>query len=246
MDEPHAAPDETPVRNSRLRYSRRRFLKMAGGLAAGLAAVASFGYWARDKVAPQGTVTSGGGGPQDTDRFFAEFPVRSIEEIPRVRPEQWLIQVDGLVTTPLSIDYEAWQKLPRLEQTVDFHCVEGWSVDDVGWDGVRLSALLDQAQPLAEASVVRFHAEGGKYQDDLTLEQARDPAVVLADTVEGRPLPPEHGGPVRLIVPSQLGYKSVKWVVRIELDDERRKGYWEEYGYPIEAPIPEAQRRATE
>lgn len=240
MEERDTVSGSDQTQPSRLRYSRRRFLKMAGGLAAGLAAVASFGYWARGKAPPQGTVASGGGGAQDTERFFAEFPVRSVEEVPRVRPEQWVITVDGLVAKPVSIDFEAWKKLPRLEQTVDFHCVEGWSVGDVGWDGVRVSALLDLAQPLAGASVVRFHAEGGTYQDDLTLEQARDPAVVLADTVEGRPLPPEHGGPVRLIVPSQLGYKSVKWVVRVEVDDERRKGYWEEYGYPAEAPIPGA------
>lgn len=240
MKDRDTASGTTETHPSRVRYSRRRFLKMAGGLAAGLAAMLSFGYWARGKGAPQGSVDSGGGGAQDTDRFLAAFPVRSVEEVSRVRPEQWVIEVDGLVAAPLSIDFDAWQKLPRLQQTVDFHCVEGWSVDKVGWDGVPLSALLDQAQPLPQASVVRFHAEGGTYQDDLTLEQARDPAVVLADTVEGHPLPPEHGGPVRLIVPSQLGYKSVKWVARIELDDERRKGYWEEYGYPVEAPIPGA------
>jgi DMSO/TMAO reductase YedYZ molybdopterin-dependent catalytic subunit len=231
--------DASPA--SRLRYSRKRFLKMAGGLVAGLAAALSFGYWARGERAPQGTVASGSGGAENTDEFFAEFPTRNVEEIPRVPPQKWVITVDGMVAAPQTIDFDAWQKLARLEQTVDFHCVEGWSVDNVGWGGVAVSTLLDLAQPLPEAAVVRFYAEGGTYQDDLTLEQARGPAVVLADTLEGRPLPPEHGGPVRLVVPSQLGYKSVKWVVRIELDDERRQGYWEQYGYPVEAPIPEGQ-----
>jgi len=240
MDEPNA-PGETPVRHSRLRYSRRRFLKMAGGFAAGLAALVSFGYWARGQGSPQGTVASGSGTP-DVDKLLADWPVNAVEEIPRVRPEEWVFEVDGLVESPVSVDWEAWQKLTRTDETVDFNCVEGWTVDSVAWGGVQLASVIELARPLPQANVVRFYAAGGKYDDDLTLEQARDPAVMLADTVEGRPLPPEHGGPVRLVVPAQLGYKSVKWVVRIELDDERRKGYWERYGYSVEAPIPEAQR----
>ena len=232
-------------RRPHIRTTRGRFLRSAGGLAAGLAAVVGFGWWLRDNVTPAGKVTSGGTGG-DTDEFFAAFPERSVEDIPSVPPTEWTIEVGGLVEAPQTIDWTTWLTLPRKEQTVDFHCVEGWSVDDVDWGGVSLRTVLDRVRPLPEASAVRFYAAGGEYDDDLTLEQAGDPSVMLADTSEGVPLPPEHGGPVRLVVPDQLGYKSVKWVERIELTDERVKGYWEERGYPVEAPIPEAQRQATE
>jgi len=234
----------TSERVSRRRYSRRRFLGWAGNFVAGLLAVLSFGYLARNGGTPRGAVTSGAG--DDTDAFFAEFPVRSVERVPRVDPERWVVRVDGLVERPLTLDWAAWKALPRNAQTVDFHCVEGWSVGDVAWDGVALATVLAQARPLPEAVAVRFHAAGGTYGDDLTLAQAWAPSVVLADTAEGRPLPPEHGGPLRLVVPDQLAYKSVKWVERLELVAERKKGYWEQRGYPVEAPIPEAQRQRTE
>jgi DMSO/TMAO reductase YedYZ molybdopterin-dependent catalytic subunit len=235
MDEPQATPEQAPP-PSRLRYSRRRFLKMAGALAAGAAAVVSFGYWAQGKGAPRRTVASGG--TTDLDTFLADFPVNAVETIPRTPPQQWQFTIDGMVDSPVTVDWAAWQKLKRADETVDFNCVEGWTVDNVAWGGVRLATVLDLVRPLPQASVVRFYAQGGTYDDDLTLEQSRDPAVMLADTIEGSPLPPAHGGPLRLVVPAQLGYKSVKWVVRIELDDQRRKGYWERYGYPVEAPVP--------
>jgi sulfoxide reductase catalytic subunit YedY len=232
-------------RRPHIRTTRRRFLKSAGGLAAGLAAVVGFGWWLRDNVTPTGEVASGETA-QSSDEFFAAFPERSVEDIPSVPREEWTIEVGGLVEAPQTIDWARWQALPRREQTVDFHCVEGWSVDDVEWGGVPLLAVLDVVRPRPEATAVRFYAAGDTYDDDITLEQAADPSVFLADTSEGVPLPVEHGGPIRLVVPEQLGYKSVKWVVRIEVTDERAKGYWEQRGYPVEAPIPEAQRQATE
>ena len=246
MDRVPDGPDGNDrPRRPRVRTTRRRFLKSAGGVAAGLAAIVGLGWWVRDNVAPQGEVASGEA-EQSSEEFFGEFPVRSVEDVPRVRPEEWRIEVGGLVEAPQTIDWTTWQTLPHREQTVDFHCVEGWSVDDVEWGGVPLQAVLDLVRPLPEAIAVRFTAAGGDYDDDITLEQAADPSVFLADTAEGVPLPADHGGPVRLIVPDQLGYKSVKWVVRIDFDDERRDGYWERNGYPVEAPIPEAQRQATE
>jgi DMSO/TMAO reductase YedYZ molybdopterin-dependent catalytic subunit len=111
-------------------------------------------------------------------------------------------------------------------------------VDKVRRAGVRLADVLREAEPLPTATFVIFHALGGTYSDSLTLAESLDPEVMLADTLDGAPLPRDHGGPLRLVVPSQLGYKSVKWVTRVELTGVREIGYWEHYGYAVEAPLP--------
>ena len=227
---PQAAASEAPY--GRVRYSRRRVLILGGAFAAGVAAVIAglraFGGSAATKV---------------TDTIsdqFGPFPVRSVEDVPDVPAEQWTVKVDGLVDTPLTVDHASWTSLQRMNETVDFHCVEGWSVDDVRWGGVAPGVLLDQAGVRPEARYAVFYARGGPYLSTVPLDLVRDPATVLADQLNGQPLPPKHGGPLRLVVPKQLGYKSVKWVERIELTDSVRAGYWESNGYPEDAPIPGA------
>jgi DMSO/TMAO reductase YedYZ molybdopterin-dependent catalytic subunit len=227
---PQAAATEAPY--GRVRYSRRRVLILGGAFAAGVAAVIAglraFGGTAATKV---------------TDTIsdqFGPFPVRSVEDVPDVPAEQWTVKVDGLVDSPLTVDHASWTSLQRMNETVDFHCVEGWSVDDVRWGGVAPGVLLDQAGVRPEARYAVFYARGGPYLSTVPLDLVRDPATVLADQLNGQPLPPKHGGPLRLVVPKQLGYKSVKWVERIELTDSIRAGYWESNGYPEDAPIPGA------
>ena len=114
--------------------------------------------------------------------------------------------------------------------------MEGWGVDDVRWGGVAPSVLLDQAGVRPEAKYAVFYAHGGVYLSSSrsTWCATRRPARGLAGR---QPLPTEHGGPLRLIVPKQLGYKSVKWVERIELSEKIRTGYWESNGYPEDAPV---------
>jgi DMSO/TMAO reductase YedYZ molybdopterin-dependent catalytic subunit len=250
MDEPREETDDqqtsrggqgsapTGATPSRLRYDRKRFMLRAGGFLAGLLAILGIGALAR-RDAPQGTVTSG-----TSPDLLADFPVRTAErDTPRVRPEDWKLVVDGLVDQPLTLDWAAWKAVERTDETVDFHCVEGWSVDDVSWGGVRLATLLDQAKPQAGAAFVTLYAYGDDYVDSLTMEEARQPSTLLADSLGGKALPPEHGGPLRAVVPTRLGYKNVKWVTRVELSAEQIEGYWEKRGYPVEAPIPEALQR---
>ena len=205
------APEEGPAHGS-VRYTRRRVLVLGGAFAAGLAAVIAgvraFGGTAADKV---------GGAVSDQ---FGSFPVRSIEPVPDVPPDQWVVKVDGLVDTPVTIDHTKWTSLQRMKETADFECVEGWGVDAVRWSGVAPSVLLDQAGVKPEARYAVFHARGGEYRSSLPLSLVRDAETVLADSLNGSPLPPKHGGPLRLVVPKQLGYKNVKWVERIELSDK--------------------------
>jgi DMSO/TMAO reductase YedYZ molybdopterin-dependent catalytic subunit len=195
------------------------------GVAAVIAGIKAFGGSAAEKV-----------GGAITDQF-GPFPVRSVESVPDVAPEQWVVRVDGLVEKPLTYDHTAWTSLQRMEQTVDFHCVEGWSVDDVRWGGVAPSTLLDQVGVKPEARYAVFYAYGDVYLSTLPLDLIRDQQTMLADAMNGAPLAPKHGGPLRLVVPKQLGYKSVKWVERVELTAEVKTGYWEGRGYPEDAPI---------
>lgn len=211
-----------------VRGTRKWFLALLAGGAALVAAVLRLGLGG----------PRGGGSSRSLGGLGSDWPVLSVErEPPHVPAEQWVIEVDGLVENPLRIDHVHWVTLPRLHETDDFHCVEGWSVDGVGWEGVSPGVLLREARPLSQAAFVTFHAYGGTYADSLTLAEAFSSEALLADTLDGRPLPPPHGGPIRLVIPSQLGYKNVKWVVRLEVTKQRALGYWEERGYPAEAPI---------
>ena len=148
-----------------MRYTRRRVLILGGAFAAGVAAVIAglkaFGGSAADKV-----------GGAITDQF-GPFPVRSVEPVPDVPPEKWVVKVDGLVDTPLTIDRTGWTALQRMDETVDFHCVEGWGVDDVRWGGVAPSVLLDQAGVKPEAKYAIVHAYGGVYLSTLPLDLIR-------------------------------------------------------------------------
>jgi DMSO/TMAO reductase YedYZ molybdopterin-dependent catalytic subunit len=222
---------EPPMRTS-MRYSRKRLLILGGAFLAGLVGVAA-GLKALGGSAAS-TVSSVGDAVKDR---FGPFPVRSVDGIDETPLSQWTVKVDGLVDTPLTVDYSTWSSLARLNETVDFNCVEGWTVADVRWGGVAPSVLLDKAGVQSDATYVTVYAESGKYFSTLPLDLMRDPQTVLADTLGGEPLPYDHGGPLRLVVPKQLGYKNVKWVSRLEVTDKPRAGYWERYGYPEDAPV---------
>jgi DMSO/TMAO reductase YedYZ molybdopterin-dependent catalytic subunit len=231
--DPRRAPQHRAARQAgqsgEVRFTRKWFLLAAGAAAAAIAGLAAL--LKRDGTSLKGALTA-------PESVLGAFPVRSVErQPPTAEPEDWVVTVDGLVDKPLTIDHATWLSLERLDQTVDFHCVEGWSVDDVRWGGVAPSVLLDLAGVKPEATHVTFHAAGGTYKDGLPLDLVRDAQTVLADTLNDEPLPPAHGGPLRLVVPDQLGYKSVKWVKRIEVTDEQVEGYWERNGYPVDAPV---------
>jgi DMSO/TMAO reductase YedYZ molybdopterin-dependent catalytic subunit len=155
--------------------------------------------------------------------------------IPGFDPAAWRLGVDGLVERPLSLDYESLRALPSERQISDFHCVTGWSVDDVHWRGVRLKELLAEARPHAKAHALRFVSAEVPYVDYLTLRQALLPDVMLAYEMDEEPLRREHGAPLRLVIPRMYGYKGVKWLTRIELVEKVEDGYWEQRGYDRDA-----------
>jgi hypothetical protein len=218
-----AAPSRVALRP---RFSRRSFLVLAAGGVVALIAVLGLERGGLRRIASAAGGLAGG------------FPVLNVEGgPPPTAAASWVVTVDGLVDSPQRLDRTAWLALPRTQETRDFHCVEGWSVHHLGWEGVRVADLLSLAKPQAGAQFVTFHAYGSTYSDSLTLAEAQAPETLLADSLNGGPLPPGHGGPLRLVIPSQLGYKNVKWVVRVEVAATRAEGYWEARGYPAEAPV---------
>jgi DMSO/TMAO reductase YedYZ molybdopterin-dependent catalytic subunit len=168
--------------------------------------------------------------PGQNEFTKSEWPILDIADQPGVRAERWKLRVDGAVEAPLTLAWEDLLALPQAEEEADFHCVTGWSVLDLAFRGVRLETVLALARPRADATHVMTHASDG-YSANLPLEEALKRDVLLVHTVEGKPLSPEHGGPVRVVVPQLWAWKGAKWVDRIEVLTQDRRGYWEIRGY---------------
>ena len=155
--------------------------------------------------------------------------------MPRFDRASWRLEVGGLVESPLSLSYDELRALPRAEQVSTFHCVTGWTVRDVHWGGVRLTDVFARAKPLPQAQALEFVSAEQPYVDYLTMPQARLRDVMLAYEMDGKPLPREHGAPLRLVIPEMYGYKNVKWLERINLVPQAGSGYWEQLGYDRDA-----------
>jgi DMSO/TMAO reductase YedYZ molybdopterin-dependent catalytic subunit len=151
--------------------------------------------------------------------------------MPLFDPKSWRLQIGGLVANPRSYTYDDLRALPQSRQVSDFHCVTGWSVNDVHWSGVRFRHLLDDVRPLPQAKAIRFVSLEQPYDDSLTLGQLSLPDVLLALDMDGKPLSRAHGLPARVVIPEMYGYKGVKWLTRIEFVAHQPTGYWEERGY---------------
>jgi len=159
------------------------------------------------------------------------------DHLPTFDPETWRLQVTGLVSNPLTLNYQELRALPRVEQVSTFHCVTGWTVQNVRWAGVRIADLLAPTEPSARAHALHFVSAEHPYHDYLTMRQASLHDVLLAYEMDGKPLSRGHGAPLRLVIPDMYGYKNVKWLERIELLPQAEDGYWETLGYDRDAWI---------
>jgi DMSO/TMAO reductase YedYZ molybdopterin-dependent catalytic subunit len=175
-------------------------------------------------------------------RAFASVGSWRYNTVERPRPlfdlHSYRLTIDGLVERPLTLSYDELRALPAVAQVSDFHCVEGWGVDDVRWEGVRLQSLFDMVRPTDNAGFVTFPSLGEIYRDSLSMEQARLPDSMIAYDMDGSPLTPDHGLPLRLVMPRMFGYKGPKWLTRIEFRDRQDIGYWEQRGWRMDAWIP--------
>jgi DMSO/TMAO reductase YedYZ molybdopterin-dependent catalytic subunit len=155
--------------------------------------------------------------------------------LPSFDPVTWRLQVSGLVDQEISLSHRELLALPRVTQVSDFHCVTGWSVQNVRWTGVRITDIFAKVKPTPQANALQFVSAEKPYLDYLTMEQALLHDVMLAYAMDGKPLAREHGAPVRLVIPEMYGYKNVKWLSQINLVPAAQPGYWEYLGYDRDA-----------
>jgi DMSO/TMAO reductase YedYZ molybdopterin-dependent catalytic subunit len=159
-----------------------------------------------------------------------KWPVLHMGEVPPFDPKTWDFRVGGLVENPLRLTWDEFTHLPMKEITADMHCVTRWSRFDVRWEGVLFAEVARLAQPKPEAKFVMVLAEQD-YTSNVPLADLMRPTTLFALRHNGEPLPPDHGYPVRLVVPHLYAWKSVKWVRGLEFRAEDAPGFWEENGY---------------
>ena len=159
-----------------------------------------------------------------------KWPVLHYGSVPSFDPAKWDFKITGLVEEAVRFTWNEFRALPHTEVTSDFHCVTRWSRLDNHWKGVRFTDVLDRVRVKPGAEHVVVLAEEG-YTANIPLTDLRRADVLFAFDHDGEPLAPEHGGPLRLVVPHLYGWKSVKWVRGFMLLDQERLGFWERNGY---------------
>nr|WP_232792694.1 molybdopterin-dependent oxidoreductase [Actinacidiphila yeochonensis] len=179
---------------------------------------------AKDPVGVTGLLPGGGG-----FRFYSVA-----NSIPHRSEADYRLTVDGLVDRPASYRLSDLRALPQTRLVRDVQCVTGWRVPNTAFSGVLLSTLLDAAGVRHPGTAVHFTCFDGVYTESLTLEQARRSDMLVALTMDGRPVTAAHGGPVRLYAAPMYFYKSAKWLSGITVTEHVRRGYWEEYGYAVD------------
>jgi DMSO/TMAO reductase YedYZ molybdopterin-dependent catalytic subunit len=159
-----------------------------------------------------------------------KWPVLHYGTVPMVNRSTWRLRVSGAVAQPFELTWDQLQALPRQETLCDIHCVTRWSRYDNLFEGIGVAALLAQALPSPDARYVLVHAEHG-FTTNLPVEDLLRPENLLALRHNGADLDPEHGGPVRLMIPHLYFWKSAKWVTGFEFLEEDYPGFWEQNGY---------------
>ncbi len=160
----------------------------------------------------------------------SKWPVLHYGTVPSIDRATWKFTVSGAVEQPFELTMAELLALPRQETLCDIHCVTRWSRYDNLFEGIQVASLIAQAKPSPDASFVLIHAEHG-FTTNLPLEDLLRPANLLALRHNGQELDPEHGGPVRLVVPHLYFWKSAKWIRGLEFLDEDYPGFWEQNGY---------------
>lgn len=150
--------------------------------------------------------------------------------MPKIDASKWSFAISGLVEKERRLSYKDFMSLPKAKVLSDVHCVTRWSVLDNLWEGVSTSVILDLVKVLPEAKFVIVHGAGG-FTTNLSISDFFEQDVLFATKHNDKPLAPEHGYPVRLVVPHLYFWKSAKWVVGVEFLAKDRPGFWETRGY---------------
>jgi DMSO/TMAO reductase YedYZ molybdopterin-dependent catalytic subunit len=170
-----------------------------------------------------------------------KWPVLHAGSVPRTDLATWTFGVFGEVDNELELTWEQFNELPRTDSVQDIHCVTRWSKFDMTFGGVRWREVAALAHPKPSARFCIAHAEQG-FTANVPLRYLEDEHALLATHANGEPLAPEHGWPLRLVIPGKYFWKSAKWLRSIELLDHDQPGFWERYGYHNDADPWEEQR----
>ena len=162
--------------------------------------------------------------------FTEKWPVLHAGSVPKVDLATWDFRAWGDVGAPLRLSWDEFRELPSTEVTADIHCVTRWSRFDTTFRGVHWRELAKLVEPKPSARFVVAHAEQG-FTANVPLEAIEDEHSLIAYEADGEPLTPDHGWPLRLVVPSRYFWKSAKWLRGLELLDHDQPGFWERYGY---------------
>jgi DMSO/TMAO reductase YedYZ molybdopterin-dependent catalytic subunit len=167
-------------------------------------------------------------------RLTTGWPVLHYGSIPRFDEQAWRFQIVGeeFIEEPVSFTWEQFQALPRTDVLCDIHCVTTWSKFDNTFSGVLVTDILKHVRFKKDPQFVMVHSYGG-YTTNLPYAELTTPDVLLADRHGGEPLTPEHGFPLRLVVPKLYFWKSAKWVRGFQFIDRNQPGFWETYGYHL-------------
>jgi DMSO/TMAO reductase YedYZ molybdopterin-dependent catalytic subunit len=164
-----------------------------------------------------------------------KWPVLHAGSVPDYRDlSTWTLRVFGEVENEVELTWEQFGELPRAENVQDIHCVTRWSKFDTAFEGVHWRELAKLAKPTPSARFAIAHAEGG-FTSNVPLSFLEQADALLATHGDGEVLAPEHGYPLRLVVPGKYFWKSAKWLRGIELSAVDKPGFWERYGYHNDA-----------
>jgi DMSO/TMAO reductase YedYZ molybdopterin-dependent catalytic subunit len=172
-----------------------------------------------------------------------KWPVLHAGSVPSTDLATWTFEVSGEVENPVTLSWDELHALPHHRSTQDIHCVTRWSKFDVSFEGVHWRELEALVRPKPSARYAIAHAEQG-FTANLPISFLRADHALLATHANGEPLEPEHGWPLRLVIPGKYFWKSAKWLRGIELTAADRPGFWESYGYHNDADPFEEQRYA--
>jgi len=156
------------------------------------------------------------------------FPVLTAGPTPHIDPVDWQLRIDGMVAKEREWTWEEFRRLPFETVPCDIHCVTKWSKLGTSFGGVSVDTLLEEVEPLGAYATA--YSNGG-YTTNLAIEDLTDGKAWVVIEHEGEPLPREHGGPARLIVPHLYFWKSAKWIAGLRVMDHDEPGFWETNGY---------------
>jgi DMSO/TMAO reductase YedYZ molybdopterin-dependent catalytic subunit len=176
-------------------------------------------------------------------RLASGFPVLTYGPTPKIDTVIWEFKVWGLASTK-TFTWDDWMAMPQSQFTADFHCVTTWSKLDVQWAGVKVTDFMQQVDLAPGALHVMQHCHGG-YTTNVTLDDFLREENFFAHTLQGEPLPPDRGGPLRLVIPHLYAWKSAKWINGLEFLDHMELGFWERNGYHHRGDPWAAERYST-